>query len=578
MRVASTLPTAEQIKQLAHECGFELAGIVSAGPHPDYAGFDAWRRAGHAGEMQYLTDRRGDLRADPRNLLPDAKTMLCLGKLYNTPFPHTDADPEKGWISRYAWGDDYHESMRADMDELVRRIQALAGTSFTYRMCVDTAPLLERSYARSAGLGWIGKNTCLINQEQGSWFFLGEILLSLDLAVDEPAPDRCGTCTRCIDACPTAAIVAGSDGRWVVDARECISYLTIEKRGEFNEADKHKTGKHIFGCDICQDVCPWNRRAAVTDDRRFWPREWDRDLKTLAGMEVEQFKTLARRSPIKRSKFEGFLRNVLAALGCCLAFAFLARGAADSTQNAGMDAFYNLDYDGALRFFQAQLQKNPRDLSWYNNVAQTILYRQMYRDGQLSTSFVDSSNAFLFRPKLRFSKADKEEFNRDVDHVLSFADSAKDPRTLYAVGSAFGLRATYLFTEKDWIGALKAATAANKSEQQVLSLDPGFTDAKLIPAVYEYVTGSLPFYLRMLSFLGGFEGDVAGGIRDLETVRQKGVANRYDAEVLLAAIYRREHQPGKAAELLKDASTRFPHNPLLGSELAAVEKDKERKR
>ncbi|MBV9612606.1 MAG: tRNA epoxyqueuosine(34) reductase QueG, partial [Acidobacteriaceae bacterium] len=260
--------SAEQIKELAWACGFELAGITPALPSEDLARFETWRGAGMAGEMTYMTDRRGDLRADPRLLLPGAESIVCVGKLYNTPFARSIEckDPERGWISRYAWGTDYHDVMRRGLEQLIEGIEALHGESFEWKICVDTAPLLERSYARAAGLGWIGKNSCLINQERGSWFFLGELLLSIPLAPDAPAPDRCGTCRRCIDACPTEAIVPSPHGGWALDARRCISYLTIENRGSIPDEIEGAIGNHLFGCDICQDVCPWNGRAPFTTE------------------------------------------------------------------------------------------------------------------------------------------------------------------------------------------------------------------------------------------------------------------------------------------------------------------------
>ncbi len=200
-------------KQLAHACGFELAGIAPAIPLADFALFEEWRDIGMAGEMSYLTDQRGDLRSDPRNLLPSAQSILCVGKLYNTEQPHSGElkDESRGWISRYAWNADYHDVLREGLERLREKIADAHGQPFESRICVDTAPLLERSYARAAGLGWIGKNTCLINQEKGSWFFLGELLLSIPLAADGPPADRCGSCTRCIDSCPTEAIVPEPD-------------------------------------------------------------------------------------------------------------------------------------------------------------------------------------------------------------------------------------------------------------------------------------------------------------------------------------------------------------------------------
>jgi len=301
-----------ELKQLAHACGFELAGITPALPLPDFARFEAWRAAGMAGEMVYLTDRRGDLRSDPRTLLASARSILCVGKLYNTPHPHTaEIDSAgRGWISRYAWGADYHDVLRQGLETLVERLSEIHAEPFEWKICVDTAPLLERSYARAAGLGWIGRNTCLINQQQGSWFFLGALLLSLSLPPDDVAPDRCGTCTRCIDACPTEAIVPNDGGGWRLDARLCISYLTIEQRGELPQETQGRIGNHLFGCDICQDVCPWNARAAVTSEAAFEPAEFAPRLEDLARLSEEEFRRRFRQSPVRRAKYSGFVRNV----------------------------------------------------------------------------------------------------------------------------------------------------------------------------------------------------------------------------------------------------------------------------
>lgn len=311
--------TAVQVKELAQDCGFELAGIASALPSEDFARFEEWRNSGFAGEMGYLTDRRGDLRADPCNLLPNARSVVCVGKLYNTAHPHTgevtNTDTKRGWISRYAWGADYHDVLRRGLEMLVRRILELHGEPFDWKICVDTAPLLERSYARMAGLGWIGKNTCLINQQQGSWFFLGELLLSIPLQADAPPPDRCGSCTRCIDACPTAALIPDATGGWTLDARACISYLTIEKRGSIGEDLGEKMRDHIFGCDICQDVCPWNRCAPVTADSSFEPRWFAPALTWVSELDENGFRRIFRDSPIRRAKYSGFMRNVAIALG-----------------------------------------------------------------------------------------------------------------------------------------------------------------------------------------------------------------------------------------------------------------------
>lgn len=306
--------TAEDIKQLAHECGFELAGIAPAGAVPEYAWYAEWMRAGMAGGMRYLTDRRGELRADVRTLLPSAKSLVCVGKLYNGPQPYSTEfdDAARAWISRYAWGQDYHDVLRAGLERLARQLPPC-----DWKVCVDTAPLLERAVARRAGLGWIGKNTCLIHERAGSWFFLGELLTSLELAPDVPPPDRCGTCSRCIDACPTAAIVPTrlEQPAWAVDSRLCISYFTIESREAVPEAVRQGVGRNVFGCDICQDVCPWNRRAPVTADPSFAPRETAPPLERLAQLTEQEFRRLYGDSPISRARYAGFLRNVATAMG-----------------------------------------------------------------------------------------------------------------------------------------------------------------------------------------------------------------------------------------------------------------------
>lgn len=266
--------------------------------------------------MRYLTDHRAGVRADPRHLLPSARSVICVGKLYNGPQPYSGAftESELGWISRYAWGDDYHDILRSGLTHLVERLTACAAEPFDWKICVDTAPLLERSYARQAGLGWIGKNTCLIHQGMGSWFFLGELLVSFATAPDQPPPDRCGSCTRCVDACPTEALVP--QGRiYQLDARRCISYFTIELRTGIPEDMRAGTGSHIFGCDICQDVCPWNRRAPVTGEPGFAPRWMAPPLERLAALSEEEFRALFRRSPVKRARYAGFLRNVAVAMG-----------------------------------------------------------------------------------------------------------------------------------------------------------------------------------------------------------------------------------------------------------------------
>jgi epoxyqueuosine reductase len=304
--------TPDGIRALAHDCGFELAGVADALPAADRERYREWAAAGWAGEMRYLRDHRAALRDDPRSLLPSARSVIAVGKLYQTPWPHTArfTDAERGWISRYAWGGDYHGLLRGGLERLLAAIAERTGP-FESKICVDTAPLLERSYARLAGLGWIGRNTCLINQRMGSWFFLGEALVSLELAPDSPPPDRCGTCTRCIDACPTAALIPGKG----LDASLCISYFTIELRGAVPEPQRQAIGAHLFGCDICQDVCPWNRRAPITPDPAFQPAHFAPRLEDLAAIGEAEFREMFRHSPISRTRYRGFLRNVAIAMG-----------------------------------------------------------------------------------------------------------------------------------------------------------------------------------------------------------------------------------------------------------------------
>ena len=310
--------TSSEVKALALECGFELAGVARAEPLAESRYYHEWVEDGFAGKMTYLTDRRADVRDDPRRLLASAQSIICVGKLYNSPQAYA-ADRDEGElsaISRYAWGEDYHDVLRAGLERLVERMSERA--SFEWKICVDTAPLLERAYARHAGLGWIGKNTCLIDQQKGSWFFLGELLVSLALEPDAPPPDRCGTCTRCIEACPTTAIVPARqpDGpAFTIDSRLCIAYFTIELRGPIPEEARADIGGHVFGCDICQDVCPWNGRAPLTADPAFAPDRVMPPLEKLAAMSEEEFRVMFRGSPVKRARYTGFLRNVAIAMG-----------------------------------------------------------------------------------------------------------------------------------------------------------------------------------------------------------------------------------------------------------------------
>jgi len=314
--------TAERLKQIAAEAGFELAGVSAVEPTLESLFYAHWIDEGCHGEMRYLGGRRGEMRRDPKTLLPSARSILCVGQVYNSaekPYS-TEWDGEGlGWISRYAWGRDYHDTIKPRLRQIVARIEEEIGPVDS-KICVDTSPLLERAYAHSAGLGWIGKNTCLINERIGSWFFLAEILLSLELETDDPAPFRCGTCTRCIDACPTDALLPnpGDEGpSHYLDSRRCISYWTIELRGPVPKENRAETGRHLFGCDICQDVCPWNRpgRAASTEAEEFQPTNAEPSLEELAAMSEEEFNRRFSGTPIERSRYQGFLRNVAVAMG-----------------------------------------------------------------------------------------------------------------------------------------------------------------------------------------------------------------------------------------------------------------------
>lgn len=308
--------TSAEIRELACRCGFELAGVARAEPAAERAWYHDWVDAGYAGRMGYLAGRRAEVRDDPRNLLPSLRSIICVGKLYNTAWPYsTQFDMyERAWISRYAWGDDYHDILRRGLERLDRLLRERSGESFESKIAVDTAPLLERSYARQAGLGWIGRNTCMINQQSGSWFFLGELLVSLEIEPDTPAPDRCGTCRRCIEACPTGAIVPGQLG-YTVDARLCISYFTIELRGPIPEEHRANCGQNLFGCDICQDVCPWNRRAPVTNAAEFAPQCFAPPLERFAAIGEDEFRAIFQATPITRARYHGFLRNLCVAMG-----------------------------------------------------------------------------------------------------------------------------------------------------------------------------------------------------------------------------------------------------------------------
>ena len=317
----------QRVKQAARDAGFELSGIaaVDAADFPELARFPEWVAKGHAGEMEYLKtrDEQGRLkRASLQHAAPWARSVVVCGKSYDSPYPLSteSSDSTRGWISRYAWTpEDYHESVLRRLRAVEAKLAAAAAGASPDPLrtwCyVDTGPVVERVYARYAGVGWIGKNTCIINQQRGSFYFLGVILSSLALHADLPVADRCGSCTRCIDACPTQAIVAPGE----LDARRCIAYLTIEKRGAIDEEFRDGIGRHVFGCDICQDVCPWNLKARRQSPPPASPEMRDDlvnpALEWLAGLDEAGFREAFRRSPVKRAKFAGLRRNLAIAMG-----------------------------------------------------------------------------------------------------------------------------------------------------------------------------------------------------------------------------------------------------------------------
>jgi epoxyqueuosine reductase len=403
----------DAVKQRAHEIGFDLVGIAPITANSDLEFSRSWVECGYGGDMHYLRNPKRD---DPRRVLPSVKSVVCVGLVYNTPLPYSTEVSRGGpsrlsrplkrehhegaplpshvptaWISRYAWGRDYHPVMRKKLEMLRTAIEAWAPGSET-RVYVDTGPIVERAFARLSGIGWAGKNTCLINETKGSWFFIGVVLTSLELAPDQPAPDRCGSCTACLDACPTGALIEP----YVMDASRCISYFTIELKGPIPVEFRSAVGANVFGCDICQDVCPWNGagrdqaprvrsreenqrpptvnrlpkkatpqaseitsqgeqavtshrsiNTATTDLAEFQPLRlnltpgnrhpaptadpqplapdprpptlslslFNPTLDQLALLTAEDFRQLFSRSPIKRAKYRGWLRNLCVAMG-----------------------------------------------------------------------------------------------------------------------------------------------------------------------------------------------------------------------------------------------------------------------
>ena len=312
---ADPLAVARRVRELARELGFQRCGISGVELGEDEAYLRDWLQQGLYGTMEWMA-RHGDRRSRPQELVPGTLRVISVGLDYGRNDGdeawQTLADGTRAYVARYALGRDYHKLMRNRLQKLADRIQAEIGP-FGHRVFVDSAPVLERALARNAGLGWIGKHTCLIDKDGGSWFFLGEIYVDLPLPVDAAASAHCGTCTRCIEVCPTGAIVAP----YRLDARRCISYLTIEHEGPIPEELRPAIGNRIFGCDDCQLVCPWNKFARRTDEPDFRARN-DLDVATLPQLfawEEDEFLRRTEGSPIRRSGHERWLRNIAVALG-----------------------------------------------------------------------------------------------------------------------------------------------------------------------------------------------------------------------------------------------------------------------
>jgi epoxyqueuosine reductase len=314
------------IVEQARALGFDLCGVVATPDFPELAHFKEWIARGFQGEMKYLADPR---RQDPSLAFEPLRSVVVCGLNYNTAHPYSvDAtaattDPSRGWISRYAWGSDYHEVLWKKLNALEMLLKREAPEAFTSCAYADTGPIAERVLAKYAGLGWLGKNTLLLNENLGSWFFLGVILTSMELvpslaSVELPPADLCGNCRQCLDACPTEALVEP----YVMDARRCISYLTIELRGSIAQEFRERMGWQVYGCDICQDVCPYNRKAPISLLKEFQPRDIGDgkslllpELEWLANLTEAEFREIFRGSAMKRAKWKGIVRNACIALG-----------------------------------------------------------------------------------------------------------------------------------------------------------------------------------------------------------------------------------------------------------------------
>jgi epoxyqueuosine reductase len=308
--------TAARVKREAAALGFDLCGIAPAHDFPELHFLREWLDRGYAGEMHYL-HRTAERRADVRAVMPSARSVISLATVYNAPRPYSteNADASVAAIARYAWGDDYHTVIEQQLQSLVETLRRVCGDGFEARAYVDTGPVQERVYAQHAGLGWIGKNTCLINPRLGSWIFLSAIICNLPLEPDPPGFDQCGTCRLCLDACPTGALVEPH----VLDSTRCLSYLTIEIKGSIPVEHRDAVGEHAYGCDICQDVCPWNLSPAtgVSLAPQWQPRAGldSPRLLDLWTRSDDELRTLLKGSPMKRAGVRRLRRNLAVAIG-----------------------------------------------------------------------------------------------------------------------------------------------------------------------------------------------------------------------------------------------------------------------
>jgi len=306
----------EAIKSRAVELGFDLAGIAPAAPAAHREHFRRWLDEGLAGSMHPWLERRFEERTDPRVYLPGAQSIICVAANYFAPVPSTTATPpgQRGRIARYALGEDYHQVMMRRLHTLADWLRRQCPGART-RCAVDTAPVMEKEHAARAGIGWMGKNTCIINPRLGSWLVLGEIITTASLPPDQPLPDRCGTCTRCIDACPTHAIIAP----YRLDARRCIAYLTIEHRGQIPDELRGAVAPWLFGCDVCQEVCPWNAHATPARDPAFAPRlpPEGLDVHEVLRWTDDDRRAILRRSAMRRATLSMLKRNAGITAGGC---------------------------------------------------------------------------------------------------------------------------------------------------------------------------------------------------------------------------------------------------------------------